>query len=258
MTSPKPIITVRGLVNAFGTHVVHNGLDIDIFPNEIVGIVGGSGSGKSVLLRTIIGLEPPDKGSVTIYGKDITQLRESERQEIQKHWGVLFQNGALISSLTVEENVMLPLEEHTTLDLDTRRQLAALKIAMAGLPVEARDKFPAELSGGMKKRAALARAMALDPRLLFLDEPTAGLDPIGAHAFDELISNLQQQLHLTIIMITHDLDTLFGICHRIAVLIDKKIIIDTLENIMKLDHPWIRDYFHGPRARAAMEGKSHG
>jgi phospholipid/cholesterol/gamma-HCH transport system ATP-binding protein len=219
-----------------------------------MGIVGGSGSGKSVLLRTIIGLNRPAEGTIEILGKSMLDMNERDRRQIEERWGVLFQNGALFSSLTVAENIEAPLKEHTQLAPELRRELADLKIRLVGLAPEAGVKFPSELSGGMKKRAGLARALALDPEILFLDEPTAGLDPIGAAEFDELIQSLQRSLGLTVVMITHDLDSLAAICDRIAVLVDKRIKVGTLAELLRDDHPWIKAYFHGPRARAAGIG----
>jgi phospholipid/cholesterol/gamma-HCH transport system ATP-binding protein len=253
-TIPPPVIRLRGIVNRFGPQVVHDGVDLDVKRGEVLGLVGGSGSGKSVLLRTIIGLNRPAEGSIEILGKPMLDLNEGERREIEERWGVLFQNGALFSSLTVVENIETPLKEHTKLPAELRREIAELKIRLVGLAPEAGAKFPSELSGGMKKRAGLARALALDPEILFLDEPTAGLDPIGAAEFDELIQSLQQSLGLTVIMITHDLDSLAAICDRIAVLVDKRVKVGTLAELQRDDHPWIRSYFHGPRARAAGIG----
>lgn len=248
---PLPIISLRGIVNRFGPQVVHNGVDLDVKRGEVLGIVGGSGSGKSVLLRTIIGLNRPAEGSIEILGKSMLDMSERERRQIEERWGVLFQNGALFSSLTVVENIETPLKEHTKLSPELRREIAELKIRLVGLAPEAGAKYPSELSGGMKKRAGLARALALDPEILFLDEPTAGLDPIGAAEFDELIQSLQRSLGLTVVMITHDLDSLAAICDRIAVLVDKRIKVGTLAELQRDDHPWIKAYFHGPRARAA-------
>jgi phospholipid/cholesterol/gamma-HCH transport system ATP-binding protein len=235
-------IDVKDVVNRFGTHTVHDGVSLQIHKGEIIGLVGGSGSGKSVLMRTILGLHTPNKGSITFYGK---------KKRTPSDFGVLFQRGALFSGLTVEENVMVPLREHTKLSEADMRSLARVKIALSGLPPEAAGKYPSELSGGMVKRAALARALALDPPVLFLDEPTAGLDPIGATEFDALILQLQQMLGMTVVIITHDLDTLFSICTRVAVLVDKKIVIDSLDALMQSEHPWLQEYFHGPRAQAA-------
>jgi len=249
----EAIIEVRGLVNAFGSQVVHDGLDLDVWRGEVLGVVGGSGTGKSVLLRTIVGLNRPKAGSIKVFGKDVLNVSEEERRQIETRWGVLFQDGALFSSLTVRQNVEAPMREHLNLPPETRRALAELKIAMVGLPPLACDKFPSELSGGMRKRAGLARALALDPEIVFLDEPTAGLDPIGAAAFDELIGQLQRSLGLTVFMVTHDLDSLHAICDRIAVLAEKKVLVTgTMADMLKVDHPWVREYFHGPRARAAM------
>jgi phospholipid/cholesterol/gamma-HCH transport system ATP-binding protein len=251
-----PIIALRGIVNRFGKQVVHNGVDLDVKRGEVMGIVGGSGTGKSVLLRTIIGLNRPAEGTIEILGKSMLEMNERDRRQIEERWGVLFQNGALFSSLTVAENIETPLKEHTQLSPELRREIAELKIRLVGLAPEAGAKFPSELSGGMKKRAGLARALALDPEILFLDEPTAGLDPIGAAEFDELIQSLQRSLGLTVVMITHDLDSLAAICDRIGVLVDKKIKVGTLAELQRDDHPWIKAYFHGPRARAAGIGSS--
>ncbi len=254
----KPIIRVRGLVNRFGEQVVHDGLDLDVMPGEILGVVGGSGSGKSVLMRSILGLRTPDAGEIEMLGVDARSQEPDDRLHIERNTGVLFQDGALFSSLTVGENVQVPLKEHHPDLSDTLRyELALLKVKLAGLPAEALNKLPSQLSGGMRKRAGLARALALDPPLLFLDEPTAGLDPIGADAFDTLIRTLQQALGLTVFLITHDLDTLYAICDRVAVIADRKIVaVDTLAKLQKLDHPWVQEYFNGPRGRAASSGAS--
>jgi phospholipid/cholesterol/gamma-HCH transport system ATP-binding protein len=253
----RPMIRVRGLANRFGKQVVHEGLDLDVMPGEILAVVGGSGSGKSVLMRSILGLRTPDEGDIEVLGIDARTADIATRREIERNTGVLFQDGALFSSLTVGENVEVPLKEyHRDLSDSLRHELALLKVKLAGLPADAIDKLPSQLSGGMRKRAGLARAIALDPPLLFLDEPTAGLDPIGAAAFDHLIRTLQQALGLTVFLITHDLDTLYAICDRVAVLADHKVIAAApIEEIEKLDHPWVREYFHGPRARAAQEGR---
>ncbi len=248
-----PVIRVRGLVTRFGSQTVHDGLDLDVRRGEVLGVVGGSGTGKSVLLKTIIGLNRPAAGRIEVLGDDTAELDDAGRIRLQARWGVLFQDGALFSSMTVAQNIMVPLKEHTGLDPLTIAEVARIKIAMTGLPPSAGAKYPSELSGGMRKRAGLARALALDPEILFLDEPTAGLDPIGAAAFDELIGNLQRSLGLTVFMVTHDLDSLRAICDRIAVLIDRRIVVDTLDALRLLDHPWIRDYFHGPRGRAALD-----
>ncbi|MBP6797384.1 MAG: ABC transporter ATP-binding protein [Luteimonas sp.] len=249
----SPIIRVRGLVNRFGSQVVHDGLDLDVRRGEILGVVGGSGTGKSVLMRSLIGLRRPDAGEIEVLGVDPRSDDPADLLHIERNTGVLFQDGALFSSLTVGENVQVPLKEHhPDLPETLRYELALLKVKLAGLPADALDKLPAQLSGGMRKRAGLARALALDPPLLFLDEPTAGLDPIGAAAFDRLTRTLQQALGLTVFLITHDLDTLYAICDRVAVLADRKVIAAApLAEIERMDHPWIREYFHGPRGRAA-------
>lgn len=251
----QTLIKLRGIINQFGTQRIHEKLNLDIMRGEILGLVGGSGTGKSVLVRTILGLNKAYAGEILFNDRDITKLPEHDLLDIQKRWGVLFQNGALFSSLTVLENVQLPMLEHMNISEELSRELAEVKIQLVGLPVEAGAKYPSELSGGMVKRAALARALALDPLVLFLDEPTAGLDPISAAAFDDLIGNLQKNLNLTVVIITHDLDSLVSICDRIAVLIDKNIVVDTLDGLLKNDHPWIRDYFHGPRMRAVQKEK---
>lgn len=243
------IISVKSIVNRFGEQLIHDRANLDIKRGEIIGIVGGSGSGKSVLLKSIIGLHKPNEGEITLDGKNINDIRD---HEIAALFGVLFQQGALFSSLTVGQNIMLPMREHTDLNEKELEILAGLKLSIVGLPPETAHKFPSELSGGMIKRAALARALALDPKILFLDEPTAGLDPLGATAFDELILKLNKILGITVVIITHDLDTLFTVCTRAAVLVDRKIIIDTLDGLLKSEHKWINEYFHGPRARSAI------
>ncbi len=247
-------IEVQGLVNRFGDQAVHEGLDLKVRRGEILGVVGGSGTGKSVLMRSIIGLQQPDEGHVTVFGRSLTDGDPEEVLGVRKRWGVLFQGGALFSTLTVAENVQVPLKEfYPKLDQALLDEISAYKVVMTGLPPEAGPKYPAELSGGMKKRAGLARSLALDPELLFLDEPTAGLDPIGAAAFDELPLSLQRPLGLTVFLITHDLDTLHAICDRVAVLADKRVIaVGTIDELLALDHPWIQEYFNGPRGRAAV------
>jgi len=251
VATADPIISVRGLRTQFGTQVIHDNLDLDVRAGEVLGVVGGSGTGKSVLLRTIIGLNPKRAGTISVFGEDTGRLSEEEVRRLQSRWGVLFQAGALFSSLTVAENIQVPFREHADLPPALMGELTGLKIELAGLAADAGGKFPSELSGGMRKRAGLARALALDPEILFLDEPTAGLDPIGASAFDQLIRSLQQSLGLTVFMVTHDLDSLATICDRIAVLVDKRIKVGTMAELLQDDHPWIREYFHGPRGRAA-------
>ena len=250
------IIRVHGLVNRFGAETVHDGLDLDVFRGEVLGVVGGSGSGKSVLLRTIVGLNRPARGQVEVFGRDVLGMSDRQRRELENHWGVLFQDGALFSSLTVAQNIEVPLKEYYDLPLRLMDEISAVKIAMVGLPEGTGEKYPFQLSGGMRKRAGLARALALDPEIMFLDEPTAGLDPIAAGAFDELIRDLRGSLGLTVFMVTHDLDSLFAICDRVAVLVDKKLRVGTLEQLLNDDHPWIRSYFHGPRGRAAQHSEA--
>ena len=247
------VIEVRDLVTRFGTHTVHDGLNLDVFRGEVLGIVGGSGTGKSVLLREIAGLARPAAGTIRVFGTDMLTAGPEERRSVERRWGVMFQDGALFSTLTVAENVEVPLIGHTDLAHPTRRALAELKVGLAGLPPNANDKYPSELSGGMKKRAGLARALALDPEIVFLDEPTAGLDPIGAAAFDQLIRELQKTLGLTVFLVTHDLDSLHACCDRVAVLAEKKVLVTgTMAEMLTVDHPWVHEYFHGPRARAAL------
>jgi len=249
----SPIVSVRGLVNRFGPQTVHDGLDLDVHAGEIFGIVGGSGSGKSVLLRSILGLHRPQAGTVEIEGRDITRLSQEELRAVKRRYGVTFQHGALFTSLTVAQNIELPIAEFFDLEDDTLGALSEMRIRMVGLAPDAGAKLPAQLSGGMIKRAALARALALEPTLLFLDEPTSGLDPISAAAFDELILYLQKNLRLTVVMITHDLDTIMRTCNRVGVIVDARMIVDTLDGILQNEHPWIHEYFHGPRARAVGE-----
>jgi phospholipid/cholesterol/gamma-HCH transport system ATP-binding protein len=260
MADDDIVIRVRGLKNSFGDQVVHDDLDLDVRRGEILGVVGGSGTGKSVLMRSIIGLQIPDEGEITVFGENTVDLEENEAIEIRKRWGVLFQGGALFSTLTVAENVEVPIKEfYPNLDPALLDEIASYKVVMTGLPADAGPKYPAELSGGMRKRAGLARALALDPELLFLDEPTAGLDPIGAAAFDELTLSLQRTMGLTVFLITHDLDSLYAICDRVAVLADKKVIaVGTIDELIALDHPWIEEYFKGPRGRAAVATQEAG
>jgi phospholipid/cholesterol/gamma-HCH transport system ATP-binding protein len=246
------VIRVHGLVNRFGRETIHEKLDLDVFEGEILGVVGGSGTGKSVLLRSIVGLNRPAAGRIEVLGHDIAKLSGAELVRLQQRWGVLFQNGALFSGLTVAENVAVPLKEHRHMPAALIHEIAALKVALVGLPADAGAKYPSQLSGGMRKRAALARALALDPEIVFLDEPTAGLDPIAAAGFDQLILSLRDSLGLTVFMVTHDLDSLEAICDRIAVLVDRRVTVGTLAEHLNNPHPWIQEYFTGPRARAAF------
>jgi len=247
----KVVLKLRGIRTQFGPQVVHNHLDFDVFRGEVVGLVGGSGSGKSVLLRTIIGLNQARRGQIEVLGVNTRGLHGRTERTLQSRTGVQFQDGALFSSLTVAENIIVPIREHAGLEEPTMREIAALKVALVGLPSDTGDKRPAELSGGMRKRASLARALALDPEMLFLDEPTAGLDPIGAAHYDELVKGLSGNLGLTVVMVTHDLDSLYAVCDRIAVLLDKRVVVGTIQEMLAYDHPWVREYFHGPRGRAA-------
>jgi phospholipid/cholesterol/gamma-HCH transport system ATP-binding protein len=252
-----PVVEVRGLRSSFGDNGVHDGLDLTCERGEVLGVVGGSGAGKSVLLNTIIGLRTPQAGVVKVFGQDIEHTSRRKWSAIERSWGVLFQQGALFSNLTVRENVAAPMFEHTELTRPEVYELSDLKIALVGLGPETGDLKPSELSGGMRKRAGLARALALDPELLFLDEPTAGLDPISAAAFDELIKDLSDSLDLTVFMITHDLDTLYEITDRVAVIADKTVVaVAPVRELEHADHPWIREYFLGPRGRAAATAKA--
>ena len=253
-------IAVEGLSNSFGDQLVHDNLSLSVRRGEILGVVGGSGTGKSVLMRSIIGLQLPQKGRIEVLGSAITDADDDDDIDVRSRWGVLFQGGALFSTLTVAENVEVPLREfYPEISDQLRREIALYKVVLSGLPEEAADKYPAELSGGMRKRAGLARALALDPELLFLDEPTAGLDPIGAAAFDNLTRELQDTLGLTVFLITHDLDTLYAICDRVAVLADKRVIaVGTIPELLATDHPWIQEYFNGPRGRAAQDSQARG
>ncbi len=247
------IIRIRGLTNRFGNQTVHENLDLDIHQRDIIAVVGGSGSGKSVLLRSIVGLHTPDAGNIQIFGESLNDMSQHHRTETEQRLGILFQRGALFTSLTVLENAVLPLIEHAKLSRPDAEHLAKINLALVGLPADACGKYPDALSGGMIKRAALARALALDPEVLFLDEPTAGLDPIAAAAFDQLILTLRDALGLTVFLVTHDLDTLYSICDRVAVLANHQVIIaDTLPNVAQSNEPWIKEYFHGPRGRAAQ------
>ena len=251
-------IRIRGLSNAFGEQFVHEDLDLDVRRGEILGVVGGSGTGKSVLMRSIIGLQRPVSGTIEVFGQDIGEDTPADEVKLRSRWGVLFQGGALFSTLSVGENVQVPLKQfYPEIEQQLLDEIARYKVMLTGLPEDAASKYPNELSGGMRKRAGLARALALDPELLFLDEPTAGLDPIGAAAFDNLTRELADTLDLTVFLITHDLDTLYAICDRVAVIADKKVIqVGTIPELLKSDHPWIQEYFNGPRARAAQDSKA--
>ncbi len=249
----EAVISVRGLTNRFGKTTIHEALDLDVWRGEVLGVVGASGSGKSVLLRSIVGLQRPAAGSVTVLGTDLMSASPDQRHAVENRWGVMFQDGALFSSLTVRENVEAPMREKLAIDAKTRVALADLRISMVGLPSRAGDLYPSELSGGMRKRAGLARALSLDPQIVFLDEPTAGLDPIGASEFDALIRAMQKAMGLTVFLVTHDLDTLHATCDRIAVLADRKVkFTGTMHEMLSVDHPWVHAYFHGPRAHAAQ------
>jgi len=248
----EAILSARGIVNRFGRQHVHDDIDLEVGRGEILGIAGGSGSGKTVLLKTLTGLHRPDRGTVLIAGKPVEELGHAERASLI---GVLFQQGALFSSLSVAQNVMLPLREHTELKPDEQERIAAMKLQLAGLTADTGIKVPAQLSGGMVKRAALARALALDPRILFLDEPTSDLDPLTASGIDALVKQLNEALGITVVIVTHDLTTLFTVCHRVALLVDHKIVIDTVEKLMHSRNPWIHDFLHGPRAQGAMEAR---
>ena len=250
------VVRAVGVRNQFGDNVVHDNLDFEVRRGEIVGLVGGSGTGKSVLLNTILGLKAPDAGRIEIFGRDRNSFAEAEMLDLERRVGVLFQGGALFSSLTVRENVMAPMREHTNLPVPLMRELADMKINLVGLSPHAATLMPSDLSGGMRKRAGLARALSLDPELLFLDEPTAGLDPVGANAFDHLILDLRAALGLTVVMVTHDLDSLYAICDRVAVLFDKRIgVTGDLDMVSAYDHPWVSEYFNGPRSRAAVASR---
>ena len=252
----EPVISVRNLVTRFGKHIVHDGLDLDVRRGEIIGVVGGSGTGKSVLLQAIVGLLKPAQGQITVFGENVRDTQPEDYRRLRRRWGVMFQDGALFSSLNVQQNVEAPMREQLNLSPATRAALAAIKVRMVGLPEDALKKMPSALSGGMRKRAGFARAIALDPEIVFLDEPTAGLDPIGAAAFDTLIAQLRQALGLTVFLVTHDLDSLHAICDRIAVLAEKRVIATgTMAEMQNVDHPWVQAYFKGPRARAALAQK---
>jgi len=254
----EEILTIQGLRTQFGSTVIHDNLDFSVRAGEVMGVVGGSGTGKSVLIRTIIGLNKARAGRIVVFGEDLAALSAAGRRALQSRWGVLFQDGALFSSLTVAQNIEVPMKEHSDLPAALRRELIEVKIAMVGLPADAAHKFPAELSGGMRKRAGLARALALDADILFLDEPTAGLDPIGAANFDHLIRDLQRALGLTVVMVTHDLDSLYAICDRVSVLVDKRVKVGTIRELMGEPDPWIQEYFGGPRGRAAAGSAGQG
>jgi phospholipid/cholesterol/gamma-HCH transport system ATP-binding protein len=251
-TNRHPVIRVQGLVTRIGDRVLHDHIHLDVYQSEVLGVVGGSGSGKSVLLRSIIGLQQPSEGRIEVLGQNVAELDGDDLVRMQIRWGVLFQDGALFGDQTVAENVQIPLREHTDLSQQLMAEIASVKLSMVGLPPDAASKYPAELSGGMRKRAGLARALALDPELLFLDEPTAGLDPISAAQFDELVRDLQRSLRLTVFMVTHDIDTLRATTDRIAVLVDSKLTLGTIATLRNDPNPWIHEYFAGVRGRAAL------
>lgn len=243
------VLSARGVTVGFGSKIILDQVDLDVRKGEILGFVGASGTGKSVLMRAILGLLPRRHGSISVFGHEMGKRDDEHRRAIERRWGVLFQQGALFSSLTVKQNIQLPMREHLDLDQGLMDELARLKLSFVGLPQDAGNKYPPELSGGMIKRASLARALALDPDLVFLDEPTSGLDPIGAAAFDKLIRSLSDTLGLTVYMVTHDLDSLHSICDRVAVLADKKVlVVGTMDEMMTYDHPWVAEYFRGERA----------
>ncbi|MEL6966271.1 MAG: ATP-binding cassette domain-containing protein [Pseudomonadota bacterium] len=255
----NPILTARGIKVRFGQVEVLKGADLDVYPGEILGFVGGSGSGKSVLMRTLLNLIPRQSGQVDLFGINYAKADEKTRISIDRRMGVLFQHGALFSSLTVRENIQVPMREYYNLSPSLMDELADVKLELVGLPLSAADKAPSELSGGMIKRAALARALALDPELVFLDEPTSGLDPIGAAEFDRLLRSLRDSLGLTVYMVTHDLDSITSVCDRVAVLRQGRVLANgTLTEVMALDDPWVRSYFHGERARAARSALPRG
>ncbi len=250
-------VRVRGLVTRFGKVEVHKGLDLDVRSGEVLGVVGPSGEGKSVLLRQIVGLERPSEGAIEVFGRHVVGMAQADHRALERRWGVMFQDGALFSTLTIQENVEAPIREHTNVAPHLARELAALKVSMAGLGADALEKKPSELSGGMRKRAALARALALDPELLFLDEPTAGLDPVTAGRFDALLKGLASAMDLTVFLVTHDLDTLHAVCDRVAVLHGGRVAaIGPLADVRRNEDPWIQDYFSGPRGRAALAAEA--
>lgn len=258
-TAREPVISVRDVTVGFGSKIVLDGLSLDVYRGEVLGFVGGSGTGKSVLTRAILNLVPKRGGVIEVFGRDLDDLARAERRALERRWGVLFQHGALFSGLTVRQNIQVPMREYLDLSQELMDELAMLKLDLVGLARDAAEKFPSELSGGMVKRAALARALSLDPEILFLDEPTSGLDPIGAADFDDLIATLQKTLGLTVFMVTHDLDSLYSICDRIAALAGGKVVAaGTVEDLLASQHPWVRSYFHGKRSRAARTGAGLG